>query len=326
MRVQESFLRDISRIIIWYPGRWLVRLLPITWSIRLFRCLGRLHAQLSKGRKNHLIEQYNLVFNPQKYPVSTQPFVQDYLINHYQTQLSIFFFPKLKKTNIDSIHSFSGLDHLDRALEKESGAILLHAHFGPAQLTLVALGLQGYPMLQIGLPSDAGLSWIGRKVSYRLRQREESKIPAQLVPADGYLRPVVKGLHHNRIIMTTADGAGGGKYLGKFVALPFLGKPFPFSLGAMQLADRIDTPILPIFLVPINKTQWQTVIYPPLPAAATMEQELQPFIVLFESYMLQYPGLWHFWDEIAQRLEYAQQLSREPKNEKTEEQKNGSTT
>lgn len=317
MLVYESFTRDIARLIVWYPGRWIVRILPVIWSINLFRWLGRFHAWLSDGRNTYLIKQYRLIFDPQNYPIPPKQFVRDYLINHYQTQLSIFFFPKLTKNNIDSIHSFSGLDHLDQALEKKCGAILLHAHFGPAQLTLVALGLQGYPMLQIGLPSDTGLSWIGRKVSYRLRQIEEAKIPAQLVPADGYLRPVVKGLHYNRIIMTSADGAGGGKFLGKFVAQPFLGKRFPFSLGAMQLADQIQTPILPIFLIPVGKTQWQTVIHPPLPSAATMEQELQPFIVLFESYMLQYPGLWHFWDEIDRRLEYAQHLAEQSKNENT---------
>jgi lauroyl/myristoyl acyltransferase len=308
MLVRESILRDVSRLIVWYPVRWLVRILPVTWSIRLFRWLGLFHARVSQGRNNHLIQQYQRIFNSQNQPLLPQQFVKEYLINHYLTQLSIFFFPKLTKHNINSFHSFSGLAHLNRALEKKRGAILLHAHFGPAQLTLVALGLNGYPMLQIGLPTDAGLSWIGRKVSYRLRQKAEAKIPAQLVSADGYLRPVVKGLHHNKIIMTTADGAGGGKFLGKFIAVPFLGKHFPFSLGAMQLADRIDTPILPVFLVPISKTQWQTVIHPPLPSAAIMEQELRPFIALFEAYVLKYPGLWHFWDELDKRLEYAQQL------------------
>jgi len=311
MLVRESIPRDVSRLIVWYPIRWLVRILPVTWSIYLFRWLGRFHAWVSKGRNNHLIQQYQLILNSQKQPLLPQQFVKEYLINHYLTQLSIFFFPKLTKNNINSLHSFSGLEHLARTLEKKRGAILLHAHFGPAQLTLVALGLQGYPMLQIGLPTDAGLSWIGRKVSYRLRQKEEAKIPAQLVSADGYLRPVVKGLHHNKIIMTTADGAGGGKFLGKFIAVPFLGKRFPFSLGAMQLADRIDTPILPVFLVPVGKNQWQTVIHPPLPTAASMEQELQPFIALLESYVVKYPGLWHFWDELDKRIEYAQQLDKE---------------
>jgi phosphatidylinositol dimannoside acyltransferase len=313
MLVQESIIRDISRLIVWYPVRWMVRILPATWSIHLFRRLGLFHAWGSKGRNKHLISQYQIIFNSQTRSLPPKQYVQEYLVNHYITQLSIFFFPKLTRNNINLIHSFSGLEHLDHALKKKRGAILLHAHFGPAQLSLVALGLQGYPMLQIGLPTDAGLSWIGRNVSYRLRQKDEAKIPAKLVSADGYLRPVVKGLHHNNIIMTTADGAGGGKFLGRFIAVPFLGKIFPFSLGAMQLADRIDTPILPMFLVPVSKTQWQTVIHPPLPSAASMEQELQPFIALFESYVIKYPGLWHFWDELEQRIEYAQQLSAELK-------------
>jgi KDO2-lipid IV(A) lauroyltransferase len=237
-------------------------------------------------------------------------FVTEYLATHYTTQLSIFLFPKLNRNNVHTIHTFSGLEHLEKALTQTRGAILLHAHFGPAQLTLVALALQGYPMIQIGLPIDEGLSWIGRHVAFRLRLRYESAIPAKIVSADGYLRPVVHGLHRNAVVMTTGDGAGRGKYLGKFITSPFLGRQFPFSAGAVQLSDRLRTPVLPTFLVPVSKTKWRTEIHPPLSLSPqeTLNQQMQPFIALLESYVIQYPGLWHFWDELDQRIEYAQQL------------------
>jgi KDO2-lipid IV(A) lauroyltransferase len=325
MVVQESFFRDIARLIIWYPVRWLVKIIPITWSIYLFRGFGKLHARLSKGRKEHLIQQYQLIGNAHNAPIPPNQFVEEYLAAHYLNQLAIFFSPKLDKNNISRYHSFSGLEELERALTKNQGAILLHAHFGPAQLTLVGLGLQGYQTLQIGLPTDTGLSWIGRKVAYRLRLKEEAKIPARIVAADSFLRPVVKALQEHAVVMTTGDGAGGGKFIGRFIPAKFLGKMFPFSVGGIQLSTRTETPILPMFLVPISKTKWQTVIYPPLPVSSSMEEQLQPFITLLESYVVKYPGLWHFWDELDKRLEYAQQLVTEQqrKNEGTKELKNG---
>lgn len=324
MVVQESLFRDIARLIVWYPVRWIVGLLPIKWNISLFRGFGRLHALFSKERKKHLTCQYQLIFSPSVPRVSTSvpdrakisskeplsKFVTEYLANHYINQLSIFLFPKLTAQNVHTIHTFSGLEHLEHALKLNRGAILLHAHYGPAQLTLVALALHGYPMIQIGLPTDEGLSWIGRQVAFRLRLQYESAMPVKLVSADGYLRPVVHGLHHNAVVMTTGDGAGGGKYLGKFVVCPFLGLELPFATGAIQLSNRLRTPVLPTFLVPINKTEWRTEIHPPLSLSpeATLFQQILPFVALLESYVLKFPELWHFWDELEHRIEYAKQL------------------
>jgi len=320
MVVQESIVRDIARLFVWYPLRWLEKLIPISWSIELFHRFGKLHARLSKGRKNHLLQQYHQIFNLTTAPVPSHQFVEEYLTMHYLNQLSILFFSKLNRNNIEQYHSFSGLAYLETALKKNRGAILLHAHFGPAQLTLVALGLAGYQTIQIGLQTNDGLSWIGRKVAYRLRLKEEAKIPAQIVSAERYLRPIVRGLHHNALVMTTGDGAGGGKFIGKFIPAKFLGKVFPFSVGGIQISKRTETPILPIFLVPLGKTKWQTIIEPPLPAAESMEKQLQPFITLLETYVVKYPGLWRFWDELDKRLEYAQQLvaEQQQQNEETE--------
>ncbi|MDI6782719.1 MAG: lysophospholipid acyltransferase family protein [bacterium] len=311
MVVQESLFRDIVRIFVWYPFRWLVVMLPVTWGIRLFRGFGWMHAMFSKGRRQHLLDQYHLLIKASSRNGENK-FIQEYLANHYIAQLSIFLFSRLNQNNIRSIHSFSGLEHLEQARQHNRGAILLHAHFGPAQLTLVALALQRYQMIQIGLPTNENLSWLGRKVSFRLRIHYESKIPAKIVPANGYLRTVIEGLHDNSVVMLTGDGAGGGKFIGKFIPLPFLGNPFPFSVGAMLMAQKTGAPILPTFIIPISETKWQTVIKPPLNPNQTIEKQLAEFVAILESYVVKYPASWHFWPEIADRIAYAKKLNTEP--------------
>ncbi|MCX7918315.1 MAG: lysophospholipid acyltransferase family protein [bacterium] len=308
MVVQESVFRDIARLLVWYPIRWITKLIPISWNIYLLRELGKIHALISQGRKKHLQRQYTLIFNSEITGISVKHFINEYLTTHYLNQLSIFFFPRLNKHNIGRYHSFVGLEHLEAALKKNHGVILLHGHFGPAQLTLVALGLAGYQVIQIGFPTDKGLSWIGRKVAFRLRLKEEAKIPARIIAADKFLRPVVEGLRKNAIVMTSGDGAGGGTFIGKFISASFLGKQLPFAVGGIQLAERTGASVLPIFLIPKTAIHWETIIYPALPETGSVAERLEPFIRQLEIYVRRYPGLWRFWDELDKRMEYAQHL------------------
>ena len=104
-----------------------------------------------------------------------------YYENHYVDRLQIFLFPRFNNDNIDQYHTFEGLENLDHALIKKQGCILIHAHIGPTQLPLCALGVKGYPVMQIGLPSDEGLTWIGRHVAFKLRQKYEAQIKASII-------------------------------------------------------------------------------------------------------------------------------------------------
>lgn len=299
MVVSESPARDLFRLIVWYPLRWLVLAMPLTWGLALFRLMGDLHAALSRGGGARLLENMARFQPPLALsPRAQRQAVRAYYRNHYVDRLCIFLFPRLDQAAVKRLITFEGLEHLDAARARGRGAILVHGHFGPVHIPLVALGRLGYPMNQVGLPSDEGLSWVGKHVAFRLRLRYEAMIPAEIIKADGYLRPVFRWLKGNGVIMITGDGSGTTQQVGEHRVLPYLGQPFPAPLGPALLAAKTGAVLMPMFILPGEKTPYHIVIEPPLPVsgeadAATVSRQ---FLARLEARVREHPGSMHFLD------------------------------
>lgn len=307
MLVKESIARDIVRLIVWYPLRWLIAVLPVKCGFALFRLMGDIHYYLSGNKNNDVSRNLRYAFGEE---VMNNGMVQDtlrnYFRNHYINQLQIFLFPRLNNNNVEQIHVFEGIENVNEALKLGKGCILLHAHFGPSQLPLCDLGIKGYEMMQIGLPTDEGLSFIGKKVAFRLRLKYESKIPARIIPADTFLRPVFDWLRNNKVLMITGDGAGGKKFIGRFKAVPFLGKQVLFPVGISSLVQKTMAPVLPMFTVIDSDHKYRSIIHKPIMTDTANNNDsyyiTSEFAKLMEKYINNFPYLWHFWDEFKDRV------------------------
>lgn len=300
MHTDEGMLRDVARLIVWFPFRWIIQALPVSAGFFTFKVLGNIHYFLSPKKKEYLLKNLELAFSLHNFGKNT---VRRYLENHYIDRLHIFLYPKLKKTNIDKFIRFKGLEHLDQALLAGKGCILVHGHFGPAQLPLFALGLKGYNIHQLGLPSDEGLSLIGKQVAFKIRQVYEGMIPAKIISADSFLRPLFKHLEANGILMMTGDGTGGDKFVGKFIPVKFLGQDLVFPTGYAALSLKTGAPVLPLFTFRKRFNRFEAVIGKPFriendfDSQNRMMQIIVQFVQLFEEYVQKYPCHWHFWDK-----------------------------
>ncbi|MCA1945543.1 MAG: lysophospholipid acyltransferase family protein [Desulfovibrio sp.] len=307
MRTQESFLRDILRLVIWYPFRWLVRLLPVSAGIWCITRLGDLHYALSRRKRRWLYDNL-LRLQPSIPPIRAHEEIRRYLRVHYLNQLIILVFPSLDLVCLQKLLAWRGLEHLDAAQAQGRGVVLAHPHFGPVHLPLFALGALGYPVKQIGKPSDAGLSWIGRRVAFKLRMRYEGKIPAEIIPVGSDYRAVFKHLRAGHIVMITADGAGDLQQHGKFTPLTFCGHTVQFPLGAAKLAMRTNSVLLPLFVHPGTSTPWQCSIEKEIciprnaDSDTAAENAARQFVERYEQYVAAWPGCMHFLDTFAPGL------------------------
>jgi KDO2-lipid IV(A) lauroyltransferase len=216
MVVNESFSRDLLRLVVWYPLRWLILILPVRWGIAALRTMGDMHYALSKSKKRVIQKNLGAIrSNTSSVGDSNTEAVREYFRNHYIDRLLIFIFPRFGVKEVKRFIDIEGLGHLDDALKFGKGVILVHGHFGPVHFPLVALAKLGYRMKQIGLPSDEGLSWIGKNVAFRLRLKYEALIPGEIIKADSFLRGAFRWLNDNGIIMTTGDGSGTEKHVGR---------------------------------------------------------------------------------------------------------------
>ncbi|WLE97603.1 MAG: lysophospholipid acyltransferase family protein [Candidatus Electrothrix communis] len=297
MQTGESPVRDILRLIVWYPLRWFLLAVSPKIALATLRFMGDLHYGAAKGKRRMLTE------NLQRMGISETHHAENirlYFRNHYQDQLFPLVFPKFNKENIVDYVSFQGLSHLDKALEKKKGVVLVHGHFGPVHLPLVSLALMGYPMKQIGNPSDKGLSWIGRHVAFRLRMQYEERIPADIIQAGSFLRPIFQALRSNQIIMTTGDGSGTEETFGKQACFQFLGQQAVLPLGPAILSQKTGASLLPLFILPGDQTLFTVIIESEITSDLPGEQGVhdctRQFLVRLQEYIRTSPGYMHFLD------------------------------
>ena len=295
---QEGLSRDCLRLFFWYPLRWCILLMPVRPGIRLLRRLGDLYFRFSRG-KTRLLRQ-NLKRLPLKGAACEDEIIRGYFRNHYVDQLFILLFPRFTRETIQDLVEIEGLDRLKRCLERGNGVVFVHGHFGPVHLPLVVFSLLGYPMKQIGNPSDRGLSWIGRRVAYRLRMRYEGRIPAEIIKADGYLRPVYTSLRQNGIIMTTGDGTGTESKFGRQGRFSLFGQPVNLPLGPARLAEKTGAALLPLFVLPSEKKMFKIVIVDEFSSQmqghARWVDITGKFAALLEKFIMKSPEYMHFLD------------------------------
>lgn len=301
MKVSESLGRDLLRLVVWYPLRLVVERLPPKAGFAVLTRLGRLHAALAArrgGRADRLRQAAGRVAPGLDEAAKKSQMVAAYE-THYVNQLSIFVFPRLTRDNRPSVLTIEGREHLDAARAAGRGAVLPIGHFGPTQLPLAALGLLGYPMLQIGFLSDAGLSFIGRHVAFRLRRIYEGRIPAAIVPPGPGTRQAIEHLRAGGVVMTTADDGPGQVPFGRHADFDFPGGRIRAPLGPAKLALATGAALCPAFLGPGQDAPFRLTIEAPLEVPAISDKNAagramtKDFLDRYAARVAAMPGWWH---------------------------------
>jgi lauroyl/myristoyl acyltransferase len=229
---------------------------------------------------------------------------------HYIHLLEFFKFPQFSINNIDRYVEIRGKEYLEAGLREGKGIILVHLHFGTMQIPLIALGLKGYPMNQIGQrePENKKLSFIHRKVALRLRLKIEDTIPANLINIGMTisLRPAFRCLKQNEILMITGDGRGGINPIGdNYILVNFLGRKAYFPPGPIVLARKSGAKMLPLFCFRLSDKRYCVEIHPALSLdfgedrQEDIRKNTQIYAEVLSKRIRDYPQYWMFWEEFS---------------------------
>jgi lauroyl/myristoyl acyltransferase len=302
MTVRESIIRDILRLFVWFPLRWLISAVPTNAALFLFKLMGDMHSCASGGKKEKIaLRISNLLKVDRK---TAGEVIKRYYEAHYVDRLHIFLYPKL--TTFKKIEKYVHIENIgviETELRSGKGILIVQPHFGPVQITLLTLALLGYKPLQIGYPTDEGLSRIGRTVAFRQRLRYESMLPAQILQADEYLGKAYKHLLKGGVVLTTGDGAGRGILLGEHRIFNFLGTERMMPLGPASWALKTGAAFIPTFIAADKYNKFTIIFEEPIKGIFNdFEKDrvymTERFISITEVYIKRYPFCWHFWDEI----------------------------
>ena len=296
----ESPLRDAYRLVVWGPARHALGGLPAGWELALHRRMGLAAAVAARGQRARVERNLRRAFPGRE---DVPAIARATFGTHFQHQYLPVSFPRITAKNADRYLRIVGLDHVDRALALGRGVVLVHPHMGPVQLPLHVMGVLGYPVHQVGGGVVEGLSRVGEWAA-GVRRGLEAAMPVTVHDGKGYLRPVLRALSSNSVVMATCDGTGGGAELGRRVVRTVLGQPMKLPVSPLWLALRAGAPLLPLttFASGGRHPRHVTEIGAPfdLPRGMPFDEGLARGADLLAAFLSEvlalHPADWHFWD------------------------------
>jgi len=188
-----------------------------------------------------------------------------------------------------------GLEHIENALEKGNGAILLGAHFGNFILQCLRLGSESFTFSTIvNMPKADRLSAI---ITQQANEMGLNIIPRRQSWAA--TRETLKRLKNNEVVCVIADEEArkGG------ALVEFFGHWVPTLKGPALMAIRSGAAVLPTFIHRLGGARQKIVIEPPveIPVAALDAVEMGTAIMtkVIENVVREHPEEWswitHRW-------------------------------
>ena len=295
---QKNFLKDLGRVLFWFPLRWMLLITPLSLVYRLGGWLGNLNYVISRPDKiNRMRDNVSAALG--RSPQETTWIIRQNLKMHLRNTLELIKYPKTTKAQIKATVTFKHKNRLDAALQEKGGVVLLTAHFGAKQLLQIALGRWGYDTNQIHYHMRRDeLTFIQKHVAQFQRKKIESQLPVNFIHAKRFLRPAFRCLKENQVLIMAGDGIGQKKYIDRsYSVFDIFGKQMSFPMGPAAIARRTGATLLPVFVV--RRTIKHHIVFE---KALKIEHRSDidvtaAYVKLLERYIRQHPWQWEFWEE-----------------------------
>ena len=169
---------------------------------------------------------------------------------------------------------FEGLEHLDAALARGKGALLLTGHLGNWELAGLAVAALGYPFFAVARRQANPL--IDRRVT-RLRE----SFGGGLIHHRHAVRPVLRALKEGAAVAFLMDQRASSR---EAVVSRFFGRPVATNQGLALLALKSGAPVVPGFDERVGERHVIR-LYPalPSPAEGTREEQVREYTAAFDA-------------------------------------------
>ena len=199
-----------------------------------------------------------------------------------------FDIPFLTRENVRDLVDVEGLEHLEKALEKNKGVLLFGAHLGNWELAVIVISFLLKPMVVIYRPLDS-------PILDNLVEFVRSSTGNAPLPKERAMRQMIRGLRKNEIVGILID-QNMAWYEGVFV--DFFGRPACTTNGLAALALYSEAPVIPGYIVRLQNGKYRIVLMKEMDVVRTGNDEedivtnTQNFTKVFEDVIRQYPDQW----------------------------------
>ncbi len=270
--------------------------LPRTVRCRLAEFLGNLAFYISSEKRDMGL---NLIFIKKKADtINYHELKNDIRKTYINFNLCLMDFLTLPAVNGDNIIRMAEIinkHHLDYALSRNKGVILLSAHIGNWELGGVALALCGYTVNAVYLPQG------DRNVDdFFINQRTRNGV--QIIPLGKSFKTGLRILRDNKILAVLGDL----RISDKGVEVKLCDRNVLLPRGPALMAIQTGAAIIPGFTILQDNGTYRVFLEAPIICndAVNREDEIravtQKFAFVLEKYVEQYPRQWfifrNFWE------------------------------
>ncbi len=262
-------------------------LLPLGFALGCARVFGMLIYLVNKKRRLVAYANLKAAFKAGLSSRDRKRIVRGVYFNLAQSFIEVMRFPKIDKAYVEKYVSIANRELLDEAISRKKGVILLTAHFGNWELLALSGAILGYPVHI--LIREQKLS----RLNVLLNRYRELR-GAHTVSKGISVKELFKSLKENKLVGILADQDAGRN--GIFIN--FFGKLTSAPRGAFEIASKVDSVVLPVFMARQNGPHHRIFVENPIELEKGLDGEsasregLQNFTGLLEEYIKKYPSQW----------------------------------
>ncbi|MDI6704524.1 MAG: lysophospholipid acyltransferase family protein [bacterium] len=294
--IEATLLRLVTKFV-----GWLAQVLPEHVCFFLgMRFVDLLYflAGLTRYR-NYVINNIRLAFKDEYTIRELHVISKNHLYNLVKAIVELLRFPLLNKENITKyVTEVKGLEHLDKALAKGKGVILVTGHFGNWELISAYLSLNGYKV-------NVLVQRQSKRTFDDLFNRSREGVGTRVIYNRDNPRTLLRLLKRNEILGILADQHGESKR----VITPFFSQNVSVPPGPVIFARKTQASLIPIFIIRKRDDKHRIEILPEIEIRHTeckdkdLELNSSEWMGILEDYIRRYPDHWLWvynrWDKLS---------------------------
>lgn len=263
-------------------------LIPPSLGYPLATVLGDIFYHLHKTiRANVYDNVIHILQGSQKAMDDADAIVQGVFRNMAKNYYDMFRAPTLGLDEIARLVKVEGWEHVEEALSKGKGLIIVSAHFGNTDIVAQVLALHNIPVV---IPAEHIMPEALFQYICHLRTNKCFR----LIPVDGPLFELFRALRRNEVVGVAADR----DITGSGIVVDFFGAPARLPDGYAQLSLRTGAPIIVGLSQRLPDNTFVAYLEPPLELENTGDRErdvkagVEKVVAILEHYIAQHPDQW----------------------------------
>lgn len=232
------------------------------WSVRgIGNSLGAMFYHASSRYRNVALRNLRNAFGDSMTEADVRKTAKQVFMHFARAAVEFFYLLSLSREQIDAMIDLEGAEHLDAALAKGKGCIIITAHYGNWELLARKLVIKGYKVSVIARDSDdPGMTGITTRI------RENGGY--QVFDKDQPLIGAIRALRRNEILGILPDQNESNG-----IFADFFGRPVATATGPAVFSLRSGAPLVPVFAPRTVDDRYKATAYPAIEFTPTGDEE-----------------------------------------------------